>query len=161
LSAPLDPIRVRVDLPVARDQVWEAFATAAGLASWLCLRARVEPEIGGAYELFWDPDESHPERDSTLGCTILSIDEPRLLEFTWRGSEAVADVMNAPGVLPTQVRVELRPTLEGTRVEVVHSGWGEGPGWERARAWFENAWRVALVALRARLAPADATTPRA
>jgi uncharacterized protein YndB with AHSA1/START domain len=161
LSRPLEPLRLSVDLPAPRDEVWAAWTTAAGLASWLCLRARVEPEVGGAFELFWDPDESRPERDSTLGCTVLSVDEPRLLEVTWRGSEAVADVMNAPGVLPTQVRVELRPTLAGTRVEVIHSGWGEGPDWERARAWFEQAWRGALVALKVRCSPPDPAAPRA
>jgi uncharacterized protein YndB with AHSA1/START domain len=150
----MDPLRFTVDVPAPRDHVWEAFTTAAGLAGWLCLRARVEPEIGGAYELFWDPDESHPERDSTLGCTVLSLDRPRLLEFTWRGAEAVADVMNVAGAPPTQVKVELRPTLDGTRIELTHSGWGDGPGWERARAWFERAWGGALQALRARCAPA-------
>jgi len=147
----MEPLRFTIDLPAGRDPVWEAFTTADGLAAWLCLRARVEPEVGGAYELFWDPDESHPERDSTLGCTVLSIDQPRLLEFTWRGAEAVADVMNVPGAAQTQVKVELRPTLDGTRLELTHSGWGEGPGWERARTWFERAWGGALQALRARL----------
>jgi uncharacterized protein YndB with AHSA1/START domain len=150
----METLRFTVEVPAPRDRVWEAFATADGLASWLCLRACVEPEIGGAYELFWDPDESHPERDSTLGCTVLSVDEPRLLEFTWRGSEAVADVMNAPGAAQTQVKVELRPTLDGTRVDLTHSGWGDGPGWERARAWFEKAWGGALQALRTHLAVA-------
>ncbi len=160
----MEPLRFTVDLAAPRDLVWETFTTAAGLASWLCLRARVEPEIGGAYELFWDPDESHPERDSTLGCTVLSIDAPRLLEFTWRGSEAVADIMNIKGVRPTQVKVELRPTLDGTRVELTHSGWGDGPGWERARAWFERAWGGALDQLRVRFAgpwPSAGAPPRA
>jgi uncharacterized protein YndB with AHSA1/START domain len=147
----MKPLRFTLDVPTPRDRVWEALTTAEGLASWLCLRARVEPEIGGACELFWDPDESHPERDSTLGCTFLSVDEPRLLEFTWRGSEAVADVMNVPGAAQTQVKVELRPTLDGTRLELTHSGWGDGPGWERARAWFDRAWGGALQALRTRL----------
>ena len=147
----MEPLHFTIDLPASRDRVWEAFTTPAGLSSWLCLRARVEPEIGGPCELFWDPDESHPERDSTLGCTFLSVVEPRLLELTWRGSEAVADVMNVPGALQTQVKVELRPTLDGTRLELTHSGWGDGPGWERARAWFERAWGGALQALSAKL----------
>lgn len=150
----MEPLRFALDLPAPRDRVWACLTTADGLAAWLCLRARVEPRVGGPCELFWDPDESRPERDSTLGCTFLSVDRPRLLEFTWRGSEAVADVMNVPGAPQTQVKVELRPTLDGTRLEVTHSGWGDGPGWERARAWFERAWGGALQALRARMTPA-------
>jgi uncharacterized protein YndB with AHSA1/START domain len=150
----MEPLRFTVDIPTARDRVWRAFTTAEGLTAWLCLRARVEPAIGGAFELFWDPDESRPEHDSTLGCTCLSLDEPRLLEFTWRGSAAVAEVMNVPSAAQTQVKVELRPTLDGTRLVLTHSGWGDGPGWEWARAWFERAWGGALQTLRTHLTPA-------
>ncbi len=147
----MEALSYEVLLAAPRERVWEMWTSEAGLRSWLCLRAHVEPEIGGAYELFWNSDTARPESDSTLGCVILSLDEPRLLEFTWRGADAVADVMNAPGAPVTQVRVRLFPNPGGTRLEVTHYGWGEGPGWERARAWFDRAWRGALDDLRAQL----------
>ena len=143
----MEPLLFELDLPVSRDRMWDLFTTAAGLSSWLCLRARVEPRVGGAYELFWNPDETRPESDSTLGCRILSIDRPRLLAFTWRGADAVADVMNAEGVIPTEVVVELLPRPTGTRLRMTHSGWGDGDDWEKARAWFDRAWRGALAKL--------------
>ena len=143
----MEPLRFELDLPASRDRMWDLFTTAAGLSSWLCLRARVEPRVGGAYELFWNPDETRPESDSTLGCRILSIDRPRLLAFTWRGADAVADVMNAEGVIPTEVVVELLPRPTGTRLRMTHSGWGDGDDWEKARAWFDRAWRGALAKL--------------
>jgi len=143
----MEPLRYELDLAATRDRVWELFTTAEGLAAWLCLRARVEPRVGGVYELFWNPDETRPDSDSTLGCRILSIDRPRLLSFTWRGADEVADVMNADGVAPTVVTVELLPRPTGTRLRMIHDGWGDGDGWERARSWFDRAWRAALPGL--------------
>lgn len=143
----MDALRYQVELAAPLDRVWHAWSTAEGLAAWLCLRASVEATVGGAYELFWNPDASRPESDSTIGCRILALDPPRLLRFTWRGSDDVADVMNVPGAPTTQVQVELVPAGKGTHLEVVHSGWGEGAGWERARAWFDRAWTGALARL--------------
>lgn len=145
----MEALKYTVDIPAPRDRVWDMFATTEGLASWLCLRANVSTVPGGPYELFWNPDESRPESDSTVGCKVLSADRPRLLHFTWRGSDEVADVMNVPGAPQTHVLVLLRPTLEGTRLEVTHDGWGDGEAWMRARTWFERAWSGALDRLRA------------
>jgi uncharacterized protein YndB with AHSA1/START domain len=145
------PLRYTSDLACPRDRVWDAWTRADDLARWLCLRAVVEPVVGGRYELFWNPDASRPDSDSTLGCRLLAVDRPRLLRFTWRGADEVADVMNAIGTAPTEVEVRLFPTPDGTRLEVLHEGWGDGSDWERARAWFDRAWSGALEALRGHL----------
>jgi len=144
----VEPLTYKMDIAAPRDRVWRAWTTPQGLASWLCLRANIKPVVGGKFELFWNPDETRPESDSTLGCRVLSIDRPRLLHFTWRGSDEVADVMNAPDAPVTDVKVDLFPTLDGTRLELTHTGWGDGPSWERAREWFDRAWAGALEKLR-------------
>ena len=140
----MEPLQYVMDLPATRDRVWEMWTTAVGLCSWLCLRAEVEPKVGGPFELFFNPDESKPASDSTLGCKVLSVDRPRLLVFDWRGADELAEVMNAPGTPRTRCQVELLPRPTGTRLRVTHSGWGDGPGWEEARAWFDRAWSGAL-----------------
>ena len=144
----MEPLIYRMNLVHPRDRIWALWTTPAGLTSWLCRRANVEPVVGGPFELFWNPDETKPESDSTLGCRVLSVDHPRLLEFSWRGADEVADVMNIEGAPQTQVKVELFPTLEGMRLEVTHHGWGDGADWKRARAWFDRAWQNALEELR-------------
>jgi uncharacterized protein YndB with AHSA1/START domain len=143
-----------MDLREGRDRVWDMWTTPPGLTSWLCERAKVEPFAGGAYELYWNPDQSQPLSNSTNGCRVLSIDRPRLLVVSWRGSDAVARVMDAPGAPTTQVEVRLFPTLDGTRLELRHMGWGRGPEWTRARQWFELAWSNAFERLRMRLSAA-------
>ena len=151
----MEALSYELELTHSRDQVWQMFTTSAGLARWLCLRANVEPRVGGAYELFWNPDQSRPESDSTIGCRVLSIDHPRLLSFTWRGADAVAETMNGPGITPTRVEVLLLPRPSGTRLVLVHSGWLDGDDWQRARDWFDRAWSGALERLPVVLAAAD------
>lgn len=148
----MDPLTYTMDLAVPRDRVWEAWTRPERLTAWLCLRANVEPVVGGRYELFWNPDPAKPEHDSTIGCRVLSVDRPRLLRFSWRGANEVAAVMNRPDAPVTEVEVRLSPTPDGTRLTLVHSGWADGPDWERARAWFDRAWSGALERLRTTLA---------
>jgi uncharacterized protein YndB with AHSA1/START domain len=151
----MDPIVIERAIALPREKVWWAWTTARGLTSWLCLRADVEPVVGGRYELFWNPDASRPESDSTLGCRVLSVFPPRHLHFTWRGADEVAAVMNVDGAPTTEVTVDLIPGIEGTRLVVTHLGWGDGPDWATARSWFERAWLAAMERLpaAAELAP--------
>jgi len=59
----------------------------------------------------------------------LAVDPPRLLEFTWRA--------NWEGYVETRVRCELDAVPGGTRVTVVHSGFG---GREKAAASYGDGW---------------------
>ncbi|MBN1945087.1 MAG: SRPBCC domain-containing protein [Bradymonadales bacterium] len=140
----MDPLHYTVDIPATRDELWEAWTTPEGLTRWLCHRATVEPRVGGAYEIYFNPDESRPGSNSTIGCKVLSVDRPRLLRVTWRGSDDLAEIMNNPEAPTTELEVRLRPAPFGTRLEVIHSGWGEGASWTRAREWFDKAWSKAL-----------------
>lgn len=127
------------DVPITR--LWTAWTDPEELSRWLALRAHVEPVVGGAYELFWDPE--HPERNSTLGCRVLALEDFRLLAFSWRGPVQFAGLMNGEPP-PTQVRIEFRSEDDRTWMRLIHSGWGEGPAWDEARSWFEQVWAGAL-----------------
>ena len=110
----MEPLRFELDIAATRERVWDLFTTAGGLTSWLCLRARVEPRVGGAYELFWNPDATRPESDSTLGCRILSIDRPRLLSFTWRGALGTPVLLWAlAAVAAAQLAFTYAPFMQG------------------------------------------------
>ena len=98
----MEPLTFKMDLPIPRDRVWEAFTDSAQLTRWLCAEADVEPVLGGAYELLFEETE--------LAGRILSIDHPRLLHV---GS---IDPKNT-----FEIVVELFPTLDGTRLEITHS----------------------------------------
>ena len=111
------------------------------LTTWLTAAAEVEPEVGGMYELFWNPRDR--EVDSTIGCRITALAADELVAFQWRGPRPFRDFANGADPL-THVVVAFVPAGAGTRVHLVHSGWRSGPEWEEARAWQERAWSGAL-----------------
>ncbi|HEY9724407.1 MAG TPA: SRPBCC domain-containing protein [Oscillatoriaceae cyanobacterium] len=123
---------------------FELFATSAGLMRWLVPLAEVEPIVGGKYELFWNPDDR--ENDSTLGCKVTAVVPERLLAFEWRGPRQYKHFMNQADPL-THVVVSFFPEDDGTRVDLIHSGWRGTPEWEEARQWFGTAWRLGFEAL--------------
>jgi uncharacterized protein YndB with AHSA1/START domain len=56
---------------------WDAFVDPAQVGTWFAARANVVPERGGAYDLFWQPND--PEHQSTIGCRITAIAQGRYL----------------------------------------------------------------------------------
>jgi uncharacterized protein YndB with AHSA1/START domain len=137
------PLGYEMDLAVPRDRVWDAWATGEGLASWACSRARVDPVLGGEWRLSGglDPDGSE------MRLEVRSMDRPRLLDLSVRAAGPDGRELGS-----TRLEVRLVPTLDGTRVEVRHSGFGESGDWMWLRSRFERYWWSALEALRVALA---------
>ena len=84
------------------ETVWKALTEPARLADWMGA-ARVEPYVGGRYELFID--SAQPMRGR-----VVTWRPPEVLEFSWHG-------MGAPDSL---VRCELVPDGTGTRLIFMH-----------------------------------------
>lgn len=132
-----------VDGPVKK--VWDAWTTTEGVVTFFAPAAKVHLRTGGVYELYFMTEAPEGSRGSE-GCTILGFDPDRSLAFTW----------NFPPHLPirdekTSVKL-LFHDLEGgrTRLELIHSGWREGPAWEQGYAYFDQAWDVVLARLQHR-----------
>jgi len=43
------------------------------------------------------------------------------------------------------VTVMFEPILQGTRVILVHDGWGKGGEWEEAYLYFDRAWKKTVL----------------
>lgn len=114
------------------------------LESWLVTLAEVEPVIGGAYELFWDPTDR--ENNSTIGCKVTALEPNQLIAFEWRSPKQFKQFANNTDPL-THVVASFYPADEWTTVHLVHSGWRGTPEWEEARQWQDQAWNVAFSAL--------------
>jgi uncharacterized protein YndB with AHSA1/START domain len=134
-------VHVTAFVPVAPARAFAYFTSPDLLTTWLTADAEVEPEVGGMYELFWNPRDR--EVDSTIGCRITALVADELVAFQWRGPRPFRDIANGADPL-THVVVAFVPAAAGTRVHLVHSGWRSGPEWEEARAWQERAWSGAL-----------------
>jgi len=140
-------IQILIARPI--DKVFEAWIKPELLEQWLAHKARVEPAPGGAYELFWDPE--NPGGSSTVGCRIASIVPNVELSFNWKGPEPYAKIMGAV----TRVFVRLESQGPETLLRFVHTGWGKGARWEEARLWQAQAWRKAIENLKNFLETSD------
>ena len=128
-------IRASRAVSATPEECWRLWTTEEGLRSFLGRDSNVSLEIGGPYEVYFRIDNARGRRGSE-GCKVLSYLPERMLSFEW----------NAPPHFPlvrarrTRVVVLFEPAPEGTVVELVHLGFGEGDEWAKAHEYFTLAW---------------------
>ena len=135
-----------VEVNASVDDVWDAWTTRAGIVSFFAPDAKIEPRVGGAFEVYIDP-EAPPGSRGADDMRFMALQPKRMLSFTW----------NAPPHLPearaqrTLVILRLQPVGDKqTRVTLHHVGWGDGGEWDQAYAYFDKAWGGLLANLRKR-----------
>jgi uncharacterized protein YndB with AHSA1/START domain len=131
-------------------RAFEMFTSNKLLATWLTVVAEVEPEVGGKYELFWEPSDR--ENNSTIGCKVTAVELDRFISFEWRSPKQYKQFANNADPL-THVVVFFIPQGDSTKVYLIHSGWRSTPDWEEARQWQVKAWTGAFEELKAKVNP--------
>jgi uncharacterized protein YndB with AHSA1/START domain len=107
---------------------------------------KLEPAGGGPYEVFIMPNAPKGSQGCD-GCMVLAYQEGRMLSFTWTNRPDMA-------VRPHRTHVVLMFEATGpreTRVTLIQNGWGTGPDWDTAYAYFDKAWGHVLEAYRKRI----------
>lgn len=134
--------RARVAAEPAR--VWAAWTTEEGATTFFAPRARIEPVVGGAYELYFD-EEAPVGQQGSEGCTILELTEQRRLAFTWNFPPSIPSIRDAH----TVVVVSLEPDAQGgTNVTLTQTGFREGADWDEGFAYFERVWGIVFERLQ-------------
>jgi uncharacterized protein YndB with AHSA1/START domain len=136
---------VIVDAPI--ESVWQAWTTIEGIKSFFAPDCKLELWPTGAYEMYFNLGAPEGLRGGE-GCTILAIEERKMLSFTW----------NAPPEFPkireqwTHVCLRFAPLgADRTKVTFIQDGWGSNPEWIEVYQYFENAWgQIVLPRLQAR-----------
>jgi uncharacterized protein YndB with AHSA1/START domain len=125
---------IRISTPVS--QVWLAWTTNEGVRSFFAPECKIDLRVGGAYEIYFNPNGPAGERGGE-GLTILAIQPERMFSFTW----------NAPPSLPkvrgqfTHVTLYFQESgKDQTTLTLVHDGWGEGGQWDQAFDYFTRTW---------------------
>jgi uncharacterized protein YndB with AHSA1/START domain len=128
-----------IEAPVA--DVWNAWTTEAGVTSFFAPGTTIEPRVDGLYEIYFDPTQPPGQRGAE-GMRILGFEPMRRFAFTW----------NAPPAMPTirgqrtMVIVDLEPAgPTRTRLRFTHTGWGDGPEWDKAYEYFDHAWNAVVL----------------
>jgi uncharacterized protein YndB with AHSA1/START domain len=128
------------------DEAWAAWTTREGITSFFAPDAKIEPRVGGAFEIYFNP-YADPGMKGADGMRYLALQPPRMISFDW----------NAPPSLPlarqqrTFVVVRFAPLGDkSTQVTLHHTGWGDGGEWDQAYAYFDRAWGSVLANLNKR-----------
>jgi len=146
LVAPVEDrvISITTLVPLPGREAFRHFTDPALLERWLAPQAKVEMRIGGGYELFWQPED--PENNSTIGCRITALTPDQLVAFQWRSPVQFKPFANGADPL-THVVVTFHEDAQGTRIQLIHTGWRSEVRWEDARVWQDRAWRMAFRSL--------------
>jgi uncharacterized protein YndB with AHSA1/START domain len=129
------------DLPHPPEKVWRALVDPVLLAEWLLPVAGLQLEAGAAFTFKTQP---FPDWDGTVNCRMVEIEAHRKISYTWVVGEMELD---------TVVTFTLTPTVSGTRLSLVQSGFkpSQKPAFGGARyGW--NMMGGKLVDLLARIA---------
>lgn len=134
-------------LHCSTERAFAMFTQNEQIQGWLTAFSDVEPEVGGRYELFWDPDD--PEHNSTLGCKITALTPETLLAFEWKGPSQFRfmneiEPLTHVTVFFTTCNEVLTPC---TDIYLVHTGWLATEEWEEARINSARAWENAFAEL--------------
>ena len=139
-------IEKTVVIDATLDQAWDSWTTREGIISFFAPDAKIEPRVGGAFEIHFDPFAA-PGSKGADGMRYMALQPKKMMSFDW----------NAPPHLPeartqrTLVIVRFEPIAEKqTRVTLHHTGWGDGGEWDKAYAYFDRAWGSVLANLQKR-----------
>jgi len=128
------------------DQAWDAWTTREGIVSFFAPDAKIEPRVGGAFQIYINPlAESGLKGADDM--RFMALQPKKMISYDW----------NAPPHLPearkqrTFVIVRFEPVSDKqTRVSIHHVGWGDGGEWDKAYVYFDRAWGNVLGSLKKR-----------
>ena len=128
------------------DEAWAAWTTREGITSFFAPDARIEPRVGGAFQIYIDPG-APPGMKGADDMRFMALQPKKMLSFDW----------NAPPHLPEargqRTFVVVRFAVvddKSTRVTLHHIGWGDGGEWDKTYAYFDRAWGGVLANLKKR-----------
>jgi uncharacterized protein YndB with AHSA1/START domain len=121
LASPETALRFEVTVPGTLDQVWAAFTTKDGLATWLWRDVRVEARPGGDWLVIF------PE--STGGGTIVSLAPKTQLVIAALAPEKFPTVRKDRTTATFRFRAA---TPTSTTVTLTQTGWKTGAEWDAA-----------------------------
>ncbi|MBX7228104.1 MAG: SRPBCC domain-containing protein [Burkholderiaceae bacterium] len=128
------------------EAVWQAWTTKAGIESFFAPEAQIDARVGGAFHIHINPLGAAGEKGAD-DMRFLALQAPTMLSFDWNAPPSLPEVRKQR----TFVIVRLAAVDDKTtKVNLHHTGWGEGGEWEKAFTYFDRAWGNVLANLKAR-----------
>lgn len=125
----------------AKD-LYNAWTTSEGLASFFAKQSKVELRIGGPYELYMKLDNPLGKRGSE-GCKILSYQTKKMISFEWNAPPTIPTLRDANELTSVVLQFDELATHR-TRVTLTQLGWGQGEDWDACYQYFDRAWSYVM-----------------
>jgi uncharacterized protein YndB with AHSA1/START domain len=149
VAAPEKALRFEVIVPGSLDDVWNAFTTSEGLATWLWRDVRVELRPGGDWMVLYPGGK-------TGGGTIVSFEPKQQVTMKAMAPEQFPTVRETR----TTARFEFAAvTPTTTKVTLVQTGWQQGREWDDAYEYLAGGNATLLRQLHRRFATGPLTWP--
>ena len=111
------------------DAVFRALTEPSELDRWWTTSSDSDPRTGGAFEYRWEFDQTAGREDHRQSGAYEEVVADRRLVYPWQAASGA-----------TTVEVTLAPSGDGTTVELVHRGWGEGEAWDESVRMHQEGW---------------------
>jgi len=130
----------QVEVAASLSEAWEAWTTREGITSFFAPDARVDPQVGGAFQIYMDP-LGEPGLRGADDMRFMAVQPKKMISFDWNAPPHLAEARKQRSF----VVVRFEPLGDKlTRVSLHHTGWGDGGEWDAAYAYFERAWTGVL-----------------
>jgi uncharacterized protein YndB with AHSA1/START domain len=128
------------------DQAWQSWTTREGIVGFFAPDAKIEPRVGGAFQIYMDPGGKPGEKGAD-DMRFLALQAQKMISFDWNAPPHLAEARQQR----TFVVVRFAPVdATHTQVSLHHTGWGEGGEWDKTFAYFDRAWGNVLNNLKLR-----------
>lgn len=125
-----------VEIVATLDQAWAAWTTREGITSFFAPDAKIEPRVGGAFQVYIDP-LAEPGMKGADDMRVMAVQPKKMISFDWNAPPHLAEAR----AQRTFVVVRFEPVNEkATRITLHHTGWGDGGEWDKSYAYFDRAW---------------------
>lgn len=136
----------QVEVAATLDQAWDAWTTRDGIVSFFAPDAKIEPRVGGAFQIYIDP-LAEPGMKGADDMRFMAVQPKKMISFDWNAPPHLAEARKQR----TFVVVRFEPVSDKlTRVSLHHTGWGDGGEWDATYAYFDRAWGGVLGNLKKR-----------
>ena len=141
MTIELPQLTASAQLTASRKEIWEAWTTPQGIKTFLAPDCKIEFRVGGAYEIYFDPQAAPQDRGS-IGSVILAIQPMEMFSFSWCNPPSLPEIRWQY----THVSIQIRDVSSKERqLLLIQDGWGNGSEWEKAYHYFQRAWQEVVM----------------